>query len=418
MFAVRLVLGVVAASTILSGAIWCGRYAPWVTKPQSARELALVRRQKEYDEMADLRAGRKPKNSVGIATAPDVDPRPALAEQPPFPKVAIEERVYRFGTMEVGEEKTHTFRVENRGQGELLIGRGPTECKCTVSRLANGSIPPGGSADVVVTWKPVDFEEAFKKTAMIYTSDPEAPEIDFAVVGRVVPKVQVLPLAWNAGEITEDRAGTVVGRVGSPLDAKLKIATVEASNPHLKVVYKPMPKADLDRARWSAGYEFTATVDKEIPWGKFRSQVRIRTTTEADRPIDVDVDATRTGTIRFLPPISVVGNGIWSSNRTLLNLGVFGHEQGRKVIVPALVSAMPGEFQLMKVESEVGFLKITMEPDAGSGDSERRGVRFVIEIPPGSPPVAHPTFAPVHVKLKTNHPHLREIGFDLAIVSQ
>jgi len=418
MRSVRVVLGAVAAVVVLSGSIWLGRYAPWAPKQPTARELAIVRRQRTYTEFDDLRKGREPRESVGVAADPLIDPRPPLADKPPFPKLAIEERVYRFGTMEVGEEKTHKFRIENRGEGPLLIGRGPTQCKCTISRLAQGTIPPGGFAEAELRWKPLDFEESFAKTAMIYTNDPEAPEIDFAVVGRVVPKVQVLPLSWNAGEITEDHDGTAVAKIGSPLDANLKIATVESADPNLKITYKPLGKTELNRAGWSAGYEFTATVGKGIPWGRFRSKARIRTTSDPDHPIDVDVAAVRSGDIRFLPPVAIVGGGTWSSTKTLLNLGVFQHEQGSKVALPALVAAMKGNFQVLGVESAVSFLKISVEPDPKIGSSDRQGVRIVVEVPPGSPALTRPVWAPVRVTLKTNHPTLSEIGFDLAFVSR
>jgi hypothetical protein len=412
------VLGAVSATIVLSGAIWLGRYAPWAPKQQTARELALVRRQRTYNEMQDLRKGREPKDSVGIASSPSIDPRPVLADKPPFPKLAIKERVYKFGTMEINEEREHTFRVENRGQGPLLLGRGPTQCKCTISRVSQGTVAPGGFADVQVRWKPFEFADSFYKTAIIYTNDPEAPQIDFAVLGRVVPKVEVLPLTWNAGEITEDHDGIAVGKIGSPLDANLKITKVEPADPNLRINYKALSKEELARKGWSTGYEFTASVGKGIPWGRFRSKARIRTTSDPDHPLDVDVTAVRSGEIRFLPPIPIVGSGTWSPNKTLLNLGTFGHEQGRKIALPALVSAMKGDFRLLGVESNVSFLKISVEPDASIGQSGRQGLRVVVEVPPGSPPLTQPAWAPVHVTLKTNHPALSQIAFDVALISR
>ncbi len=418
MVSIRIVLGAVAAVAVLSGSVWVGRYAPWAEKPQTQRELTLVRKQREFNEMEDLRLGRTPKDSVGIATAPAVDPRPPLAETAPFPKAAILERVYRFGTMEVGEEKTHKFRIENRGEGPLSIGRGPTQCKCTLSRLANGSIAPGGFAEVDVSWTPIEFEEAFSKMAKIYTSDPETPEIDFAVIGRIVPKVEARPLTWNLGEISEKETSKVVGKIGSPLNAKFSVATLGVTGPNVKITYKPLTKEELAAAHWSAGCEFTATVGKDLPWGRFKSKARIRASNDPEHPVDVDINAVRTGDLHFLPVMPLVGTGIWSSNRTLLNLGVFGHERGSKVVMPALVSSMKGNFQLLGVDSEVGFLKISAQPDPSIGDSERQGVRFLIEVPPGSPALSRPSFAPVHVTLRTNHPTLSKIGFDIAFVSE
>jgi hypothetical protein len=411
---IKIVLGVVAATACLSGAIWAGRYGSWAPKQHNARELAIVRRQRLYTEFDDLRRGKEPRASAGIAANPEIDSRPPLADEPPFPKLAITERVYRFGSMEVGEEKTHTFRVENRGEGPLLIARGPTQCTCTFSRLEKGSIAPGDFAEVKVTWKPTEFNDAFSKTALVYTNDPEAPQIDFAVVGRVVQKAELVPIAWNMGEITEESLTVPVGKIGSELNGNLKITSVEVGDPNVKVAYKPIPKSELTRG-WLAGYEFTATAGKGIPWGRFRANVRIRTTADPDRPIDLTLDAVRTGDMRFLPPL---GAGRWSLNKTLLNLGIFAHEQGRKVALPAVVPAMKGSFRLEKVESDVNFLKISVEPDPTISADNRQGVRFVVEVPPGSSPLSRPTMAPVRVTLRTNHPALSQIGFDVAFVSK
>jgi hypothetical protein len=79
---------------------------------------------------------------------------------------------------------------------------------------------------------------------------------------------------------------------------------------------------------------------------------------------------------------------------------------------------MKGDFRLASVESDVNFLKISVEPDPKSNTDGRQGVRFVVEVVPGSAPLARPTSAPVHVTLKTNHPALSEIGFDIAFVSR
>jgi hypothetical protein len=415
---IKIALGVLGATACLSGAIWVERYAPWVPKPQSVRELALVRRERQYEEFADLRAGRTPRQSVGVATAKDVDPRPPLADSPPFPKVAIKERVYRFGTMEVDEEKTHTFRIENQGEGPLTIGRGPTQCKCTLSRLVKGTVAPGDFAEVVVSWKPIEEEPAFAKTAMIYTSDPESPEIDFSVVGRVAPKIERLPRDWNAGEISETRGGVAVAKLGSPLNRDMKITGVEPGDPHLKVTYKPLEKIELSRRGWSSGYEFTTTVDKGIPWGRFRGNVKIRTNLGADHPVDVEVTAVRAGEISFLPPIAVVGTGTWSSSKSMLNLGIFRHERGSKVVLPVIVTSMKGHFEMTGVESNVDFLKISAEPDPQAAPNDRQRIRFVVEVPAGAPALARPTRTPVHVTLKTNHPAFSQIGFDVAFISK
>ena len=412
----KIAFGVLTTAVVASGAIWLARYSPWTKKETPAKELTVVRKQKIYNEMEDLRAGREPRESAGIASDPTIDPRPKIAEEPPFPKLAIEERVYQFGKMEVDEEKKHSFRIQNKGKGPLQIGRGPTTCTCTISKLQNGTIAPGGFADVELRWKPTKGDPKFHKTALVWTSDPEFREVAFEIAGEVVPKIEVVPPALNAGEVTEEHGAAATGLIGSQLDKNLKIVAVEPADANLTVSYKPLAKSELDRRQWTAGYEVTATVGQGIPWGHYRSLARIRT---ANTIINLEVTAVRTGTIRFLQPVPIVGSpALWSASKSMLNLGIFRHEQGRKIAIPALVSSMKGELRLASVESNVDFLKIQVEPDPGIQTGNRQGIRFVLEVPPGSPPVAFPSWAPAHVKVRTNHPTLSEINFDVALISQ
>jgi Protein of unknown function (DUF1573) len=409
-------IGVLATIVVVSAGIWIARYAPWVKKESLANQSAVVRKLRQYNEMQDLRAGREPTDSVGIASDPTIDPRPKIAENPPFPKLVIADRVYKFGKMEVGDEKTHTFRIQNKGDGSLVIGRGPTTCQCTISKLSGGTIEPGGFADVELRWKPHAVEQKFHKTALIWTSDPNFREVILEIDGQVLPKIALEPTELHAGEVTEEHSATAVGMIGSPLDANFKIVSAESADPNLSISYKAVTKAELDRRKWSAGYELTAIVGQGIPWGRYRSAARIHTSQSA---IIVNVTATRTGTIRFLQPVPIVGTAAtWSANKALLNLGVFPHEQGRKVAIPALVSSMKENLRLTSVESTVDFLKVSLESDPEIHGENRQGCRFVVEVPPGSPPISCPSWAPAHVKVKTNHPTLSEIEFDVALISK
>ena len=59
--------------SLLSGAIWVGRYAPWVDNGKTS-DSVISRRTRTLHEMEDLRAGREPTDSVGIASDPTIDP--------------------------------------------------------------------------------------------------------------------------------------------------------------------------------------------------------------------------------------------------------------------------------------------------------------------------------------------------------
>jgi hypothetical protein len=344
--------------------------------------------------------------------------RPPIADKPPYPKARTGERVYEFGSMSIDEEKKHTFHIENRGQAPLLIAKGPTNCKCTISNISKSTVAPGASADIEMSWTPRETTSTFAKTATIWTNDPELSEIQFKIFGKVVKQFVVIPeRTWHAGHVTDVQDGQMVGTLGSPVDANFKIVSVECPNPHLKIVYRRLTAKECMHGSFKAGYEFTTTVDKGIPPGHFRQQVKIHTTLEGNKTIDVEVTALRSGPVLFLPPI---GNtrAFWNAEKSLVNLGRFQHEVGAKVILPALVYGAKEKFQLLGVEKDAEFVRVTVEPNPEIGGGEQQGVRFIFEIPAGAPPVTRIAPNGVHLTLKTNHPKLKEMTFELEFVSQ
>ncbi len=415
----RILLGSAVALASVSASIWWARYATGVERPSppldpvTARYRAMKAGAARQSGQAEATADAGARQSVD----PSVDPRPALAAEAPFPKAVVHERIYEFGRMGIGEQKVHRFRIENQGAGPLAIAKGPTECKCTISNLPTRVVSPGGFAEVEVAWAPREAEPTFEKSAIIWTNDPELPEIRFRVAGKVARALAVSPTAWHAGLVAEDQEGKAVGSVVSDLEAGFKILSVEVADPNVKVSYKPMSASALDRLGMLGGYEFTARVGNGIPLGTFRTRLKILTSLEPKTPLAVELTATRPGPIRILS----AGTAHWSPEKSLLNLGRFRHEDGYRTEVPAYIYHMPGPFRVLGVKSSDGFVKVSVEPnpasDSDSKSGERQGVRFVFEVPPGSPPVNYFTQKPVHVTLETNHPVLKTIDFDLQFVS-
>ena len=187
---------------------------------------------------------------------------------------------------------------------------------------------------------------------MIWTNDPETPEIDFGIVGHVVPKVEALPLTWNAGEVTEDHDGTAVAKIGSPLDANFKIASRRNCQPKRQDHLQAVGETGIESRGLERGIRVHGDCRKGDPLGTLSLQgENSHHISSRSAQLTSTCPPCGRATISFLPPVPIVGSGSWSSTKTLLNLGDFRHEQGSKVALPALVSAMKGSFQLLRVSS-------------------------------------------------------------------
>ncbi len=411
---VTIALGAFLAIAGVSTTIWSARYAPWTARQSQPGETTAGRHWREMKEGADRFAGR-------VADS-DLELRPAVAEAGPLPKaVIVGDRVFDFGRMGCNEERKHIFQIKNTGPGLLVLAKGPAECKCTISRLANHRIAPGQTADIEIVWAPRQPDPAFDKTSIIWTNDAALPEIHFNIIGKVAPPFEVSPRVWDAGTVTEDETGKAVGYVSSELDKTLKIVSIEPADPNVKVSYRPMAAKDLQRWKLQSGYEVTATVGKNMRLGRYRTQLKVRTSLSGKDPIEVEVTALRHGPVRFLSAVPIVGSAHWNAEKLLLNMGRFAHETGTKTALPALVYSMKDKFQLVDFKSTDPFVRVSVEPIEESdkrGPHDPQQVRFVFEVPPGSPPGDFLTGKPVRVSVQTNHPQLRDIDFDLTFVSR
>lgn len=249
--------GILIAITGVSATIWSARYAPWA-RPQPVAENPIVGRLREMKEGADRQAGRKPEATSATAsrTDPAVEPRPLVAEKPPFPKAVVAEQVFEFGRMGTDEQRRHVFRIENKGEATLVIAKGPTECKCTLSSLANHQVAPGASTEIEVEWTPRAPDRLFDKTAIIWTNDPASPEIHLEVAGRVVPSLEVVPRTWNASAVTDDEDGIARGEVLSETVRDFKIVAIEPADPNIKVKFQPLAAGELNSPQPARGLRF------------------------------------------------------------------------------------------------------------------------------------------------------------------
>ncbi len=415
----------------IAATIWVGRYSPIADKTERTPmrwESGTGEAQLRMREAKEKELMEKASQNSAIKKAIDAEKdkvkaleadKPEIATQAPFPKAVIPgNKTYDFGSMGVNEERKNKFIIENKGEGPLLLAKGPTNCKCTISQISQKSIPPGGKAEIEMSWTPRETTPTFAKTATIWTNDPEASSIEFKIFGRVVQQFIVRPEhVWHAGHITDVTEGVMLGSITSAIDPDFKITSVEMPDPNVKVTYRPLTAKERMRDALKAGYQFTVKVGKGIPAGHYRRDMKIHTTLEGNKTIDVEVTAMRSGPILFLSPI---GNSraYWNPERSLINMGRFPREAGCKVVLPALVYGTKEKFQITGIDRDADFVRVTTEPNSEIGSGEQQGVRFIFEVPPGAPPMTRIMPNAVHVKLTTNHPHLKDLSFLVEFVSQ
>jgi hypothetical protein len=68
------------------------------------------------------------------------------------PMIEFDRKAHDYGTMQIGDDGSTTFKVSNTGDAPLIIKECVSGCGCTVPVCDKTPIPPGGSTDIHVTY--------------------------------------------------------------------------------------------------------------------------------------------------------------------------------------------------------------------------------------------------------------------------
>lgn len=89
-------------------------------------------------------------------TQPEFEINNNKPEVPAGPTTSIQftEEIHDFGTVKQDSENQHIFKFKNTGNEPLIISNARGSCGCTVPRYPKDPIPPGGTGEIEVTYKP------------------------------------------------------------------------------------------------------------------------------------------------------------------------------------------------------------------------------------------------------------------------
>ena len=149
------------------------RFQPW-TKP--GQEEAY----KEY------------RNLIAIPTAdPSADA---------LPQVLCKETEFNFGVMPPFDNGTHVFKIQNTGNGRLVLKNAGTSCNCTETDLAAVVVEPGDSHDITVTWN-TDKAGDFAQYTKVITNSPDIRELELWVKGHVATILDASVGSFGFGDL-------------------------------------------------------------------------------------------------------------------------------------------------------------------------------------------------------------------------
>ncbi|WP_339733949.1 DUF1573 domain-containing protein [uncultured Gimesia sp.] len=370
---------------------------------------------------------------------------PKIAEKGPYPKAVVEQPLYNFGEMAVGQSLSHKFILKNEGEVPLEVKKGSTTCKCTLSEMNDNSVAPGKSIEIELTWTPKSPQEHFGQTATIFTNDPKNQEFKLQIEGTANSLIAFSgdmrgSAHWALPTMSNSDPVSYSGSIHTKFMDEFKITEIESDSTGLKTSFKPLTPEELKEVDAKSGYSIDVTADPaKFPLGGFTKRLTVKTDIPNDlkpakpeaehkhpeghdhkhepqpgnRTFVIQVSGNHTGPIRIVPTFGVH----WNPQSMVLILGDFSAKEGKEVMLSMFVEGIDQPLEILNQEISPDFLKFELKKDDSFQSKTKQRYVLKFAVPAGLPAVSFGRNNLAKVKLQTNHPNAKEIEFRVQFVS-
>lgn len=125
---------------------------------------------------------------------PMTPPSAAKVDNGPKTSVSFPVMQHNFGKVKQNSENTYIFKFTNSGKEPLVISDAKGSCGCTVPEYPKQPIPPGGSDQIKVVYKP-GMQEGNQSKTVTVTANTEPAQ----TILNISAEVQVDPNASKDG---------------------------------------------------------------------------------------------------------------------------------------------------------------------------------------------------------------------------
>jgi len=326
-----------------------------------------------------------------------------------------------FGTMKIGTERSHDFRIKNSGQAPLELSVLGSTCKCTIGSLEKSSLQPGEETAVKLTWKAEGVLKDFAQTATIGTNDPRQREVLLTIRGRIGRTYIVEPEEINFGEFSTRESFTKTFKLYSCEETELVIWShywADLDQPRVKVESSIRRLAsnevpELADARYVA--DFKVNVSPGLPAGPINGQVHIEVGPDKT-PIAVRCSG------KCVSDLRIVAGTNYDPKINTLNMGTIKSEEGgsKSFLIAARNSAdRKLELRLKKILPESLQDHFDVEIDQPIEKESQSLFRVNVRIPKGTPAFNRGGTSPTNfIKMffETNLDLSNEISINLRLI--
>ena len=334
-----------------------------------------------------------------------------LQQQLPEGRPIVElvgDSTYDFGIMAPDTKGEHTFVIKNVGNDDLRLRLGASTCKCTFGDLQREVLAPGEQTEVKLNWLVKSGELDFSQSAEVLTNDPKRVAIRFAVFGKVIEDVDIVPETWTFGEVATGEPMEVTGTLYSFLDNDILPTEMKFSSEEMTALsefdveeFEPTEENDGIRSVARQGFRVTAKIKPGMRQGAVSQNLlfSFNQIDESGEPIKAE-DGEGTDADHYVIAAPVKGAIVGPLSMILSSrlqgeegggyLYDFGRIKNGDSLVAKTLVVLKGteqgstELRVGKTEPE-GVVKATLGEPKGQGSM--KVFPLEIELIPGSEPV-------------------------------
>jgi hypothetical protein len=306
----------------------------------------------------------------------------------------------------------HAFFIRNEGTGPLVLRKGPTTCKCTLSNLSRGEIGPGEEGVVVLDWNS-GRDLLYSHEATIYTNDPERDELHFRVTGKVRQRLGVVPAMASFGGIEPNGRGTVDVILYSQVWNEFDVVGAECSIADVTWKVDSVTSADATLGDVLSARKVTLTTGDAMPQGSFSGQLRLDIQPgEGDREIlELPLDG------QVLRRLAVYGPAITIDG--VIDVGQIDQGQAKKTRLVFKIRDPQRELRVTGVTTSPAFVKVAVLPYDGK-TPDAGLMHLEVEIPADAPRCSYLGVPLGDLRIEFDHPRIPSLDLKVkfAVVGQ
>lgn len=242
-------------------------------------------------------------------SSPDSMALPQDHPQAAVPAIEVVNPIHDFGELMEGEVAAHEYVIRNTGEAVLKIERVSAGSGWAVIQF-DPEIPPGSKGKATLEMDLTDYQGSVRKSATLFSNDPENPRTLLQMHGIVNPLIQVQPgdrISFRG--IDNHLQHRVIDVVSWSPSFDFKIKEVE-TNLEGKVGYS-IETVEENR-------HYRVTLSNLIPLGVYNGFVRLKTDLARKPEITLWVSGIIEGEISVKPQTLMVGK---LANREEVRLG-------------------------------------------------------------------------------------------------